>query len=63
MSSNFISLKSDKTEIIFQNTADEVNEELFKSLLERYQIGFETSMKGSEFIFNCVNLLYYHFTK
>ena len=63
MSSNFISLKSDKTEIMFQNTADEVNEELFESLLERYQIGLETSMKGSEFIFNCVNSLYYQFYK
>ena len=25
----------------------------------RYQIGLETSMKGSEFLFDCVHLLYY----
>ena len=29
--------------------ADEVIEELFQSLLSRYQIGLETTMKGSSF--------------
>ena len=29
------------------------------SSYRRYQIGFETSMRGSEFIFDCVNLSYY----
>ena len=38
--------------------AHEVIEELFQSLLSRYQIGLETSMKGSDFIFDCVNLSY-----
>ena len=37
----------------------EVIEELFQSLLSRYQIGLETSMKGSDFIFDCVNLSYW----
>ena len=37
---------------------DEVIKELFESLLKRYQIGTETSMKTSNFIFYCVNLLY-----
>ena len=32
-------------------------EELFKSLLNRYQIGLETSMKSSDFLFDFVNLL------
>ena len=41
---------------------DENIEELFKSLLERYQEG-EESMKGGEFIFNSVNLLNYHLQK
>ena len=39
--------------------ADDVIKELFESLLSRYQIGLETSMNGSDFIFDCVNLLYY----
>ena len=36
---------------------DEVTEELFQSLLSRYQIWLEMSMKGSEIIFDCVYLL------
>ena len=39
------------------NKVDEVIEELFQSLLYRYQIRLETS-KGSDFIFHCVHLLY-----
>ena len=39
--------------------ADEVIKELFESLLHRYQIGLKTSMKGSDFIFDCVNFLDY----
>ena len=51
--------KSYNTEIIIRNKADEVIEEIFKSLLSRCQIGLEKSMKGSDFIFDCVYLLYY----
>ena len=43
--------------------ADEVIKELKESLLPRYQTGLEESMKGSDFIFNCVNLLHYKFHK
>ena len=32
-------------------------------LLFRYQIGLETQMRGSDFIFECVKLLYYKFHK
>ena len=39
---------------------DEIIEELFQSLLQRYQERLEKSMKESEFIFDSVNLLYYH---
>ena len=38
---------------------DEAIEELSQSFLSRYQIGLETSMKDSDFIFNYVQLLYY----
>ena len=51
--------KSDNMEIMTRNKADEVIDELFESLLSRYQIGSETFIKGGDFIFNCVNLLYY----
>ena len=39
--------------------ADEAIEELFKSLLNTYQIGLETSMRNSYFVFDCVNFLHY----
>ena len=38
--------------------ADEVTEELFESFFNRYQTGLETSMRISNFIFDCVHLLY-----
>ena len=74
MSINFISSKdSDETrnmhtksnniEIMVGSETDEIIEELFKSLLQRYQEGLEESMKGSEFIFDSVNLLHYHLQK
>ena len=43
--------KSDNIEIVMGIETDEVIEELFESLLQRYQNGLEESMRGSEFIF------------
>ena len=43
---------------MINDKVDEVLEELFESLLNRYQIGFETSMRGSDLIFDCVHSLY-----
>ena len=34
--------------------------ELFQSLLSRYQIWLEKSMKDSEYVFDCFQLLYYN---
>ena len=34
-------------------------EELFKLLPSRYQIGLETSMRGSDFVYDYVNLMCY----
>ena len=48
--------KSDNVEMMINYEDDEVIEELFQSLLSSYQIGLETSMKGSEFIFDWVHL-------
>ena len=38
---------------------DEVNEELLASVIKKYQIGLEKSKRGSDFIFDCIHLLYY----
>ena len=38
---------------------EKVIEEIFQSLLSRYQFGMEKSLKGSNFVFQCVHLLYY----
>ena len=50
--------KSDNIEIMNIDEADEVMKELFDSLKDRYQNNLE-SMKGSEFVFDYVHLLYY----
>ena len=50
--------KSDDIEIMINHKADEVKEESFQSLPSRYQIGLQTSIKGSDFVFNCIHLLY-----
>ena len=51
------SVKRDDIEIMINDEADEVIEELFKSLKNRYQNNLE-SMKGSEFVFDYDYLLY-----
>ena len=74
MSINFISSKdSDETrnfhtksnniEIMMGNETDEIIETCFWSLLQKYQKGLEQSMKGGEFNFDSVDLLYYHLQK
>ena len=55
--------KRENIEIIVNDKADAVMEELFQSLLSRYQIRLETSMRGSDFIFDCAHLLYYKYHK
>ena len=49
--------KSDNIEIMVNDKADEMIE-LFQSFLCRYQIGLEISMKGCDFIFDCVHSLH-----
>ena len=39
--------KSDNIEIMMGSETDEIIEELFESLLKRYQEGLEESMRGS----------------
>ena len=47
--------KSDNIEITTNDKADKY----FQSRFSRYQIGLEISMKGSDFVFDYVHLLYY----
>ena len=51
--------KSNNIEIMINDEPDGVIEEIFRLLLSKYQIGLETSMRSSEFVFDCVHLLYY----
>ena len=72
---NFISLKpgSDETrimytrsnniEIMFGDDNDDIIEQLFESLLQKYEENLQNKMRGSEFEFDGVNFLYYDFNK
>ena len=55
--------KSDNTEFMMGNERDEIIDELFEPLLQRYQEGLEESVKGSEFVFDSIDLLYYKLHK
>ena len=55
--------KSDNVEIMAGSETTEIIEELFKSLLQRYQEGLQKSLRGSEFIFDSVDALYYDLNK
>ena len=54
--------KSDNIEIMINDKVDQVIHKLFQSLLSQYQVSLET-MKGSNFILDHDNLLYYKYHK
>ena len=55
--------KSDNAEIMNgTDTSDAINK-LINSFMKRYQEGLETKMKGSSYIFECIDLLEYHLHK
>ena len=72
---NFVSLKpgSDETRIIYTRSdneefmnGDDTNEiikELFKIFLQKYEENLQEKMRGSDFEFDGVNVLYYDFNK
>ena len=72
---NFISLKpgsdetrimytrSDNIEIMFGDDNGDIIEQLFESLLKKYEENLQNKMRGSEFEFDGVNFLYYDFNK
>ena len=45
------------------NETDKFIDNLFDSFLQRYQKHLEESMRGSEFVFDCVDSLYYKLHK
>ena len=55
--------KSDNTKIRIGADTNDVIKELFKSFLQRYQEGLQEKMRGSEFEFDGIHLLYYDFNK
>ena len=72
---NFISSRpsSDETRVMYTRSVneeftngsdtDEIIKELFKFLLQRYQENLQEKMRGSDFVFDGVNFLYYDFNK
>ena len=72
---NFISLKpgsdetrtmhtrSDNIETMIGDDNDDIIEELFKSVLQKYEENLQNKMRGSDFEFDGVNFLYYNFNK
>ena len=52
--------KSHNIEIMMGSKADEIIKKLFESLLQNYQNGLEELMRGSKFVRDSIELLYYH---
>ena len=50
---------SENAEFMINDKEDNVTEVNFRTLLSRYKIVFETSIKGSDFSIGCVYLLYH----
>ena len=53
--------KCNNIEIMMSSETDDIIDESFESVLQKYQEGLEKSMrKGSNFVFDSIDLLYYH---
>ena len=55
--------KSNNVEIMIGSEIDEIIKDLIESFLQIYQEGLEESMGGSEFVYDSVDVLYYHLNK
>ena len=55
--------KNDNIDVTMGSETDEIIKELFKSYLQRYKEALEESMRGSEFVFDSVDALYYDLNK
>ena len=55
--------KSNNVEIMIGSETYEIIEDLFESFLQKYQEGLEESMRGSELVYDSVDVLYYNLNK
>ena len=55
--------KSNNVEIMIGSNTDEIIKDLFESFLQKYQEGLEESMRGSAFVYDSVDVLYYNLNK
>ena len=55
--------RSDNIEIMFGDDNDDIIEQVFESLLQKYEENLQNKMRGSEFTFDSVNFIYYDFNK
>ena len=55
--------KSNNVEIMIGSETDEIIGDLFAPFLQKYQEGLEESMRGSEFVYDSVDVLYYNLNK
>ena len=55
--------RSNNVEIMVGSETNEIIEDLFKSPLQKYQEGLEESMRGREFVYDSVDVLYYNLNK
>ena len=55
--------KRDNIEIMIGDDNDDIIEELFKSLLQKYEENLQNKMRGSDFEYDGVNFLNYDFNK
>ena len=55
--------KSCNIEIMMGSETNDIIEELFESLLQKFQKRLEESTRGSEFLRDSIDLLYYHIQK
>ena len=55
--------KGNNVEIMIGSETDETIEDLFESFLQKCQERLEESMRGSEFVYDSVDVLYYNLNK
>ena len=55
--------RSDNIEITIGDDNDNIIEELFKSIIQKCEENLQNKMRGSDFQFHGVNVLYYDFNE
>ena len=55
--------KSNNVEVLIGSETNEITEEVYESLSQRYQEGLDEKMKGSKFVFDNLDSLYYKFIR